>query len=62
MTITQYFTKVKSLRCEIFELDPASNISKSRIRRIITHILRPEYKSFIAVVQGWLVQPSLVEL
>uniref|UniRef100_A0A2N9J1Z6 CCHC-type domain-containing protein n=1 Tax=Fagus sylvatica TaxID=28930 RepID=A0A2N9J1Z6_FAGSY len=62
MTITQYFTKVKSLCCEISELDPASNISKSRIRRIIIHGLRPEYRSFIAAVQGWPVQPSLVEL
>ena len=25
-------------------------------------MLRPEYKSFIVVVQGWLVQLSLVEL
>jgi hypothetical protein len=62
MTITQYFTKVKSLCHKISELDPASNISESRIRRIIIHGLRPEYRSFITVVQGWPVQPSLVEL
>uniref|UniRef100_A0A2N9F8R9 CCHC-type domain-containing protein n=1 Tax=Fagus sylvatica TaxID=28930 RepID=A0A2N9F8R9_FAGSY len=62
MTITQYFTKVKSLCREISELDPASNISELRIRRIIIHGLRLEYRSFIAAVQGWPVQPSLVEL
>ena len=62
MTITQYFTKVKSLCCEISELDPASNISDSRMRRIIIHGLRPKYRSFVAAIQGWPVQPSLVEL
>jgi hypothetical protein len=62
MTITQYFTKVKSLCREISELDPVSNISESRIRRIIIHGLRPEYRSFIVAIQGWPVQPSLVEL
>ena len=62
MTITQYFTKVKSLCREISELDPALNISDSRMRRIIIHGLRPEYRSFVAAIQGWLVQPSLVEL
>ena len=62
MTITQYFIKVKSLYREISELDLASNISDSRMRRIIIHGLRPEYRSFVAAIQGWLVQPSLVEL
>ncbi len=62
MTITQYFTKVKSLCCEISRLDPTSNISESRIRRIIIHGLRHKYRSFIASVQGWPIQPSLVEL
>ena len=32
------------------------------MRRIIIHGLRPEYGSFVAAIQGWLVQPSLVEL
>ena len=51
MTITQYFTKVKSLCREISELDPASNISNSRMTRIIIHGLRPEYRSFVAAIQ-----------
>ena len=62
MTITQYFTKVKSLCHEISKLDPASNISDSIMRRIIIHGLRPEYRSFVTAIQGQPVQPSLVEL
>ena len=31
------------------------------MKRIIIHGLRPDYRSFIIVVQGWLTQPSLVE-
>ena len=62
MTITQYFTKVKSLCREVSELDPTSNISDSRMRRIIIHGLRPEYRSFVAAIQGRPVQLSLVEL
>ena len=62
MTITQYFTKVKSLCRKISELDPVSNISESRMRRIIIHGLRPEYSSFVAAIQGRPVQLSLVEL
>ena len=61
MTITQYFTKVKSLCRKISELDHASNISDSRMRRIIIHGLRPEYRS-LAAIQGRPVQLSLVEL
>ena len=62
MMITQYFTKVKSLCREISKLDLVSNIFDSRMRRIIIHGLRLEYRSFVAVIQGWFVQPSLVEL
>ena len=52
MMITQYFTKVKSLYRKISKLDPASNIYDSRMRRIIIHGLRPEYRSFVAAIQG----------
>ncbi|KAI3509833.1 hypothetical protein L1887_25356 [Cichorium endivia] len=61
MTIAQYFHKVKSICREITELDPNSVIGESRMKRIIIHGLRPEYRSFIIAVQGWPVQPSLVE-
>jgi hypothetical protein len=62
MTINQYFTKVKSLCREISALDSGAGMSDARIRRIIIHGLRPEYRTFIAAIQGWPSQPSLVEL
>ncbi|KAI3500109.1 hypothetical protein L1887_35925 [Cichorium endivia] len=61
MTIAQYFHKVKSICREITELDPNSVIGESRMKRIIIHGLRPEYRSFVIAVQGWPIQPSLVE-
>lgn len=61
MTIAQYFHKVKSLCREISELDPKAPIGDSRIRRIIIHGLKPEFRSFVAAIQGWQTQPSLVE-
>ncbi|KAL5755864.1 hypothetical protein ACOSP7_020302 [Xanthoceras sorbifolium] len=61
MTIAQYFHKVKLICCEISELDPTAAIGEARIKRIIVHGLRPEYRGFDAVVQGWPTQPSLVE-
>ena len=62
MTISQFFYKVKSLCREISELDPTSRISESRMRRIIIHGLRPEYRSFITAIQGWPTQPSIADL
>ncbi|KAM1753694.1 hypothetical protein ACFX12_006250 [Malus domestica] len=61
MTIAEYFHKVKSICREISELDPSVAIVESRIKRIIIHRLRPEYRGFVAVVQGWPTQPSFVE-
>ncbi|KAH0661929.1 hypothetical protein KY284_026860 [Solanum tuberosum] len=43
------------------ELDPQVPIGETRMKRIIIHGLKPEYRSFIAAVQGWQNQPSLVE-
>ncbi|KAL0418759.1 UNVERIFIED_CONTAM: hypothetical protein Sradi_1289400 [Sesamum radiatum] len=31
------------------------------MKRIIIHGLKPEFRSFVATVQGWPTQPSLVE-
>ena len=62
MMINQYFNKVKSLCREISELDPTAKNGDFRMRRIIIHGLRPEYRGFIAAIQGWPTQPSLVEL
>ncbi|KAJ8767457.1 hypothetical protein K2173_017501 [Erythroxylum novogranatense] len=61
MSIAQYFHKVKSLCREISELEPTAPIGESRIKRIIIHGLKPEFRSFVVAVQGWQNQPSLVE-
>ena len=61
MTVAQYFHKVKSLCCEISELDPQASIQETRMKRIVIHGLRSEYKGFITTVQEWENQPSLVE-
>ncbi|KAM1283659.1 hypothetical protein FF1_026659 [Malus domestica] len=61
MTIAQYFHKVKSICREISELDPSAAIVESRIQRIIIHGLRPEYQGFVASIQEWPTQPSLIE-
>ncbi|KAK3009190.1 hypothetical protein RJ639_013530 [Escallonia herrerae] len=56
MTVAQYFHKV-----EISELDPQAPIGETRMKRIIIHGLRPEYRGFVAAVQGWKTQSLLVE-
>ena len=61
MTIAQYFHKVRSIYREIIELDSKSAIGESRMKKIIIHGLRLEYRSFVIAVQGWPGQPSLVE-
>jgi gag-polypeptide of LTR copia-type len=62
MTISQYFTKVKSLCSEIAQIDPGEKISEQRMRRILINGLKPEYNRFIATIQGWSTQPTLLEL
>ncbi|KAG6789470.1 hypothetical protein POTOM_005568 [Populus tomentosa] len=47
MTVAQYFHKVKSLCHEISELDPQAPIQETRMKRIVIHGLRSEYKGFI---------------
>ncbi|KAJ8775225.1 hypothetical protein K2173_020229 [Erythroxylum novogranatense] len=61
MSIAQYFHKVKKICREISELDPEAPIKETRMKRIIIHGLKPEYRGFVAAVQGWPTQPSLVE-
>ena len=61
LIINQYFTKVKFLCREISQLDQTSHIEEPRMKRIIIHGLRPTYIGFIAAIQGWPTQPSLVE-
>lgn len=52
MTIAQYFHKVKMLCREILELDPQSPIRETRMKWIIIHGLKPEYRGFIAAERG----------
>nr|DAD18879.1 TPA_asm: hypothetical protein HUJ06_020342 [Nelumbo nucifera] len=52
MTISQYFTKVKSLCDEISLLDKESAISETRVRRIIIRGLRPEYNGFMTLLEA----------
>ncbi len=40
---------------------PIVTISKSRIKRIIVHGLRPEFRGFVTGVQGWPTQPIIDE-
>lgn len=47
---------------EISQLDPESRISETRMRRIITRGLKPEYKGFMTAIRGWPTQPSPLEL
>lgn len=61
LSVPQYFHKVKSLCREITELDPQAPIGEAKVRRIIIHDLKPEFRSFVIAIQGWPVQPSLIE-
>ncbi|XP_076890602.1 uncharacterized protein LOC143541759 [Bidens hawaiensis] len=52
LTIPQYFHKVKTLCWEIGELDQQARIGDARMKRIIIHGLKPEFRSFVAALQG----------
>ncbi|KAL4188778.1 hypothetical protein AMTRI_Chr08g162130 [Amborella trichopoda] len=62
MSISQYFSKVKSLCHKISKLDLKSRITETTMRRIITRCLRPKYNGFMMAIRGWPTQPSLMEL
>ncbi|KAG5568649.1 hypothetical protein H5410_064329 [Solanum commersonii] len=48
MTINQHFSK--------------NAITETRMRRIIVHGPRPEYKGIITATRGWTTEPTLSEL
>ncbi|KAG5615695.1 hypothetical protein H5410_015519 [Solanum commersonii] len=52
VTISQYFSKVKSLSDEISKSDLENAIIETRMRRIIVHGLRPEYQGIITATWG----------
>lgn len=62
MTVSQYFAKVKSLCDEISKLDPENGITPTRMKRIIIHRLKPEYKSIITATRGRATEPTLADL
>lgn len=62
MTVSEYFTKVKSLCQEISKLDPQNAITETRMRRIIVHGLRPEFLGIVTATRGWAKEPTLTEL
>ncbi|CAM9003921.1 unnamed protein product [Rhodiola kirilowii] len=62
MSISEYFLKVKNLCREMEQLDPKSKFGDDRIRRIIIVGLKAEYNAFISAIQGWPIQPSLIDL
>ena len=62
MSVSQYFSKVKSLCDEISKLDPENGITQTRMKRIIIHGLKPEYKSIVTATRGWATEPTLADL
>ncbi|KAF7845388.1 Retrovirus-related Pol polyprotein from transposon TNT 1-94 [Senna tora] len=58
MTDLQVVGGIKKLNNK---LDPEAPIGEARVKRIIIHGLKPEYRGFVAAIQGWKTQPSLVE-
>ena len=53
MAINICLSKVKSLYDEISKLHPQNAIMDIRMRRIIVHCLRPQYKAIITATRGW---------
>ncbi|KAJ8759956.1 hypothetical protein K2173_010812 [Erythroxylum novogranatense] len=45
----------------IYKLDLEAPIIETRVKRIIIHSLRLEFGGFVAAIQGWQTQPSLIE-
>ncbi|XP_076958362.1 uncharacterized protein LOC143634067 [Bidens hawaiensis] len=62
LSIAQYFHRVKTLSREIAKLDQQSLIDDARMKHIIIHGLRVEYRNFVVAVQGKPTQPSSGEL
>ncbi|KAG6424918.1 hypothetical protein SASPL_115341 [Salvia splendens] len=62
LTISEYFLKVKSLCSEISELDAEGVVKEAQLRRYLIRGLREEFMPFISSIQGWVNQPSIIEL
>ncbi|GAA0152957.1 hypothetical protein LIER_37596 [Lithospermum erythrorhizon] len=62
MTISQYFSKLKSLSDEISKLDLNNAITEKQMKRIIIHELKPECKGIVTATRGWATEPTLADL
>ncbi|KAK8948630.1 WAT1-related protein [Platanthera zijinensis] len=62
LPISTFFLKIKNLCVEISALDRDGPISKVKLKSHIICSLRKEYVAFVTSVQGWVTQPSLLEL
>jgi len=50
LTIAQYFHRVKKICREISDLDPTAPIGETKVKQIIIHGLRPEFRGFVTAV------------
>ncbi|KAL0456088.1 UNVERIFIED_CONTAM: hypothetical protein Slati_0948000 [Sesamum latifolium] len=57
-TFSKLFSKKNDTELQLIE-NPEAPIVEVRMKKIIIHGVKPEIRSFVAVVQGWPTQPSL---
>lgn len=62
LSISEYFLSVKNLCLEISVLDMEQPISDAYLRHCIIRGLRNEFLPFISSIQGWAIQPSIIDL
>lgn len=62
MSVSQCFSKVKSICDEIAKLDPTNAILEGRMRRLIIHGLNSKYNSLVVATGGWAKEPTLSQL
>ena len=60
-SIAEYFLKIKKLCSEISLLNWEEAIMEAQMRRIVIRRLKPEYISFVMLIQGCPQQPTLEE-
>nr|KAJ0210601.1 hypothetical protein LSAT_V11C400160610 [Lactuca sativa] len=56
-TLQSVFSKKNDTKLQLLE----NELLSTRMKRIIIHGLKPEFRSFVTAIQGWSVQPSFVE-
>ena len=61
LSISQFFLKIKNLCLGISTFDSKELISEAQMKRCIIRGLKREYIPYVTSIQGWVVQPTLVE-